>query len=68
MAGNGVRLPSVLDEIVQARAQQILIAALEAEGEVYIQAHLSQPVKRALAWPIIGQNASSVSINMATGE
>ena len=60
VAENGVRLPSVLDEIVQAGAQRMLIAALEAEVEAYIQAHKSERDKagQALVVPRAGFHAA----------
>ena len=44
------QLPTALDEIVRAGAKRMLMAALEAEVEAYIQAHKGERDQAGRAW------------------
>ena len=67
VAENSPQLPSVLDEIVQAGARRMLIAALEAEVEAYIQAHKSERTKAGQARVVRHGKAKERKIQCGAG-
>jgi transposase-like protein len=67
VAENGAQLPSILDEIVQAGARRMLIAALEAEVEAYIQDHKSERDKVGQALVVRHGKAKERKIQCGAG-
>jgi putative transposase len=67
VAENDVQMPSELDEIVRAGARRMLIAALEAEVEIYIQAHQSERDKTGRALVVRHGKAQERKIHCGAG-
>jgi transposase-like protein len=61
------QLPPVLDEIVRAGAQRMLIAALEAEVEAYIQAHNTERDQAGRAMVVRHGKAQERTIQCGAG-
>lgn len=64
---NDGQLPLVLDEIVRAGARRMLIAALEAEVEAYIQAHNTERDKAGRAMVVRHGRAQERTIQCGAG-
>ena len=64
---NDVQLPAILDDIVRAGARRMLIAALEAEVEAYIQVHKTERDQAGRALVVRHRKAQECTIQCGAG-
>lgn len=67
VAGNDVQLPPTLDEVVRAGARKMLMAALEAEVEAYIQGHKGERDEAGRALVVRHGKAQARTIQCGAG-